>query len=94
MKVSLIACNKPSAGNLFCLADYDADFGKADEMFKDVSLSRDLQKRYLKGNKQDQWITFMVLQTSCWEMNRKELSKKEVEENKLYTIDLPAEVRF
>jgi cullin-4 len=46
---------------------YDPEFGKGDEMFKDLSLSRDLMVDFHKGSsRNDKAVSVMILQYSCW----------------------------
>ncbi|KIJ56734.1 hypothetical protein M422DRAFT_57384 [Sphaerobolus stellatus SS14] len=45
---------------------YDPEFGKGDEMFKDLALSRDLSEEFHYRHPEDRSVSIMVLQYSCW----------------------------
>lgn len=45
---------------------YDPEFGKGDEMFKDLALSKDLVAEYHEKQFDDKALSVMVLQYSCW----------------------------
>lgn len=45
---------------------YDPEFGKGDEMFKDLALSKDLLAEYHEKQSNDKPLSVMVLQYSCW----------------------------
>jgi len=45
---------------------YDPQFGKGDEMFKDLALSKDLLVEYHDKRSKDETLSIMVLQYSCW----------------------------
>lgn len=67
---------------LTCIAGYDPEFGRGNDMFKDIALSKDLMEEYRlsKGDK-DERMTAMVLKFSTWPYSKSD-----------GTINLPVEV--
>jgi cullin 4 len=45
---------------------YDPEFGKGDDMFKDLALSKDLMVEFHEMHSDDKPLSVMVLQYSCW----------------------------
>jgi cullin-4 len=69
---------------------YDPEFGKGEDMFKDLDLSRDLMEdfhsKYIRSNLGAENLTVNVLQYSSWPIARRKEGESEIE--------LPTEVRL
>jgi hypothetical protein len=66
-------------------SEYDPEFGTAEDMFKDLNLSRDLVEEFHRknGNPESLKLNVMVLQQSVWPFSRPQTD-----------VDLPVEVSY
>jgi len=85
-KVSRVSTSPPHLCQSICSSlGYDPEFGKGDDMFKDLALSKDLLQEFHEKSSSDYPVSIMVLQYSCWPYEPKKGNRD---------IDLPPQVKL